>query len=91
MKPYPRDFKEWLEHARARYPRDAWKTQSRFSWSNVRLCTRSALHYMDMLQDPKDGNKPKMPETDLARVIAAYLEPTSLVCNSKMMHFDGNR
>ena len=32
-----------------------------------------------------------MPETDFARVIAAYLEPTTFVCNSKVMHFDGNR
>ena len=32
-----------------------------------------------------------MPETDLARVISAHLEPTTIVYNSKMMHFDGNR
>ena len=44
-----------------------------------------------MLKDPKEGNKPKMPETDLARIIAAHLEPTTLVCHSKVMHFDGNR
>ena len=36
-------------------------------------------------------DKPKMPETDFARVVAAYLEPTTIVCGSKVMHFDGNR
>ena len=52
---------------------------------------RSACYYIDMLKDPKEGNKPKMPETDLARIIAAHLEPTTIVCHSKVMHFDGNR
>ena len=52
---------------------------------------RNACYYMAEMEKAADGGRPKMPETDLARVIAAHLEPTTIVCNSKVMHFDGNR
>ncbi len=36
VKPYPKDFGEWLASARAKHPRDQWDTPSRFSWPSVR-------------------------------------------------------
>ena len=59
VKPYPQSFKEWVELARAKYPRDAWTTPSRFSWSSLRLSMRHASHFLAEMEKAADGGRPK--------------------------------
>jgi hypothetical protein len=94
LKPYAKTFEEWLQHARARYPEEDWGLKSKIPWTQLRDAVASMDYYLSPPVDENDKpKKVKLPLTDLARIIAADLEPTTVVSRGKGVcwHFNGTK